>query len=42
MFLYINTYLMLMATNLLSIFLNFAALMFLQTIDNIALHGKSI
>ena len=36
-FLYINTYLMLQAINMLSIFLNFSALMFLQTIDNVAL-----
>lgn len=37
MFLGINASLMLNSANLLSIFLNFAALMFLQTIDNIAL-----
>jgi len=37
MFLYINVYLMLSSVNLLSIFLNFSALMFLQQIDNIAL-----
>ena len=37
-FLFINTILMLQATDILSMFLNFAALMFLQQIDNIALH----
>lgn len=37
-FLFINTTLLLQATDILSMFLNFAALQFLQTIDNIALH----
>ncbi|KAL7536971.1 hypothetical protein ACHAXR_007513 [Thalassiosira sp. AJA248-18] len=37
MFLYINTSLMLQVVNMLAMFLNFAALMFLQTIDNVAL-----
>lgn len=37
MFLFINTFLMLKAVNMLAIFLNFAALMFLQAIDNVAL-----
>ncbi|KAL9181998.1 hypothetical protein ACHAXT_012341, partial [Thalassiosira profunda] len=37
LFLFTNTYLMLVTVNLLSIFLNFAALMFLQQIDNVAL-----
>ena len=37
LFLIVNTSLMLSAVNLFVIFLNFAALMFLQTIDNVAL-----
>lgn len=37
LFLAVNTSLMLSAVNLFVIFLNFAALMFLQTIDNVAL-----
>lgn len=37
MFLFINTVLMLHAVNMLAIFLNFSALMFLQSIDNVAL-----
>ena len=36
-FLFINTTLLLQATGILGMFLNFAALQFLQTIDNIAL-----
>ena len=37
MFLFINTCVMLQSTDVLSTFLNFAALMFIQTIDNVAL-----
>mmetsp|Transcript_27617 Transcript_27617/g.57114 ORF Transcript_27617/g.57114 Transcript_27617/m.57114 type:complete len:496 (-) Transcript_27617:155-1642(-) len=38
LFLFINTSLLLQAVDILSMFLNFAALQFLQEIDNIALH----
>lgn len=38
LFLFINTILLFQAVEILSMFLNFAALMFLQTIDNVALH----
>ena len=37
MFLCINTFLMFSVVNMLAMFLNFAALMFLQSIDNVAL-----
>lgn len=37
-FLFINTTLLLQATNVLGAFLNFAALQFLSSIDNVALH----
>ena len=37
-FLFINTTLLLQATQVLSAFLNFAALQFLSSIDNVALH----
>lgn len=37
MFLYINTFLMLQVVNMLAMFLNFAALMFFFSIDNVAL-----